>query len=311
MNELFAALYQFGDATTFLVLSAIGLAIIFGMMGVINLAHGEFIMCGAYVTVLSSRAGFPLPLAMFCGSLTAGMVGIILERLLIRHLYHRLFDSIVATWAISLIATQGMLIVAGPSIEGIKTPFGSFTLGEYSFSSYRVVLMIIAVLLLLGLYLLFMKTKYGVHARATIQNAEMARALGVNTGTVYSITFGLGAALAGLCGALYAPTTTTVPTMGWSLHRAVLRYRGCGRRQRTGRHRAGGCRAGWNSKLSRGGTRADHRTDRFADSGHSGRAFAAQRDQRILFEGRRCLAGCDCCKVPRRSAAARVSGAAF
>jgi len=214
MNELFAALYQFGDATTFLVLSAIGLAIIFGMMGVINLAHGEFIMCGAYVTVLSSRAGFPLPLAMFCGSLTAGMVGIILERLLIRHLYHRLFDSIVATWAISLIATQGMLIVAGPSIEGIKTPFGSFTLGEYSFSSYRVVLMIIAVLLLLGLYLLFMKTKYGVHARATIQNAEMARALGVNTGTVYSITFGLGAALAGLCGALYAPTTTTVPTMG-------------------------------------------------------------------------------------------------
>ncbi|MEO6024047.1 MAG: branched-chain amino acid ABC transporter permease [Burkholderiales bacterium] len=212
--ELLAFLYQWGDAFTFLVLSAMGLAIIFGMMGVINLAHGEFVMCGAYVTVLTSRLNLPLPLCMLCGALTAGIIGIILERLVIRHLYHRLFDSIVATWAISLIATQGTLVFAGPSIEGIKTPFGSFMLGGYSFSSYRVVLMVIAVLVLISLYLLFMKTKYGVHARATIQNPDMARALGVNTNMIYSLTFGLGAALAGLAGALYAPTTTTVPTMG-------------------------------------------------------------------------------------------------
>lgn len=214
LPELFAFLYQWGDAFTFLVLSAMGLAIIFGMMGVINLAHGEFVMCGAYVTVLTSRLNLPLPLCMLCGALSAGIIGIILERLVIRHLYHRLFDSIVATWAISLIATQGTLVFAGPSIEGIKTPFGSFMLGGYSFSSYRVVLMVIAVLVLISLYLLFMKTKYGVHARATIQNPDMARALGVNTNTIYSLTFGLGAALAGLAGALYAPTTTTVPTMG-------------------------------------------------------------------------------------------------
>lgn len=191
-----------------------GLAIIFGMMGVINLAHGEFIMCGAYVTVLTSRLNLPLPLCMFCGALAAGIIGVILERLIIRHLYHRLFDSIVATWAISLIVTQGTLIFAGPSIEGIKTPFGSFNIGGYSFSTYRVVLMAIAVLTLIALYLLFMKTKYGVRARATIQNPRMAQALGVDTGRIYSLTFGLGAALAGLAGALYAPTSTTVPTMG-------------------------------------------------------------------------------------------------
>ena len=214
MTELFAFLYQWGDAFTFLVLSAMGLAIIFGMMGVINLAHGEFIMCGAYVTVLTSRLNLPLPLCMLCGALAAGIIGIILERLIIRHLYHRLFDSIVATWAISLIVTQGTLIVAGPSIEGIKTPFGSFNIGGYSFSSYRVVLMAIAALMLIALYLLFMKTKFGVRARATIQNPQMAKALGVDTGRVYSLTFGLGAALAGMAGALYAPTTTTVPTMG-------------------------------------------------------------------------------------------------
>src|SRR3979409_1572049 len=113
LSSLVGFLYQCGDAFAFLVLAACGLAVIFGMMGVINLAHGEFIMCGAYVTVLSARAGAPLPLAMLLGALAAGLVGLILERLIIRRLYHRLFDSIVATWALSMIATQGMLIVAG------------------------------------------------------------------------------------------------------------------------------------------------------------------------------------------------------
>jgi branched-chain amino acid transport system permease protein len=212
--QAYAFFYQFADAFAFLVLCGLGLAVIFGMMGVINLAHGEFIMCGAYVTVLSARAGLPLPLAMLAGSLAAGAVGIVLEYLVIRRLYRRLFDSVVATWAISIIATQGMLIIAGPSIEGLRTPFGSFQLGELSFSLYRALLPLIAVLLLLGLYWLFTRTRFGVHSRATIQDADMARALGVNTSRIYSLTFGLGAALAGLTGALYAPTMTAVPTMG-------------------------------------------------------------------------------------------------
>ncbi len=214
LATLFGFVYQVADTFAFLILSASGLAIIFGMMGVINLAHGEFIMCGAYVTVLSARAGLPLPLAMLLGALTAGVVGIVIEYLVIRRLYKRLFDSIVATWAISLIATQGMLIVAGPSIEGLKTPFGSFEVGGLSFSSYRITLAAAALLILAGIYWLFVRTKFGVRARATIQNPAMARALGVDTDRVYALTFGLGAALAGLTGALYAPTMTTVPTMG-------------------------------------------------------------------------------------------------
>jgi branched-chain amino acid transport system permease protein len=210
----YATFYQFADAFSFLILSGMGLAVIFGMMGVINLAHGEFIMCGAYVTVLSARAGLPLPVAMLAGTLAAGLIGLILERLIIRRLYQRLFDSIVATWAVSIIATQGMLIVAGPSLEGIQTPFGSFGFGDLSFSVYRALLPLIALLLLGGLYLLFVHTRFGVHSRATIENAQMAKALGVNTGVIYSKTFSLGAALAGLTGALYAPTMTCVPTMG-------------------------------------------------------------------------------------------------
>ena len=210
----FAMAYQFGDAFAFLVIAAAGLAVIFGMMGVINLAHGEFIMCGAYVTAATARAGLPLPLAILCGALVAGIVGMAVERAVIRHLYHRPLESIIATWGVSLIATQGVLIVLGSTMSGIGTPLGSVVVGDRSYSLYRFVLMGAAVALLVGLYLLFYRTRFGVIARATIQRPQMARALGVDTGRIYALTFGLGAALAGLAGGLYAPTMTMVPTMG-------------------------------------------------------------------------------------------------
>jgi len=213
-SSLFATFFQFGDAFAFLVLSACGLAVIFGMMGVINLAHGEFIMCGAYVTAMTTRLGVPLPLAILAGALVAGVVGIVLERLVIRHLYGRPLDTIVATWGVSLIATQGTLIVLGSTMRGVGTPLGSFALGGLSYSVYRFVLIGAALAVLALLYIVFNKTRFGVLARATIQVPHMAESLGVDTRLVYSLTFGLGAALAGLTGGLYAPTMTMVPTMG-------------------------------------------------------------------------------------------------
>jgi urea transport system permease protein len=214
LSTLYSVIYQFGDNFAYLVLAALGLAVIFGMMGVINLAHGEFIMCGAYVTIICAKRGIPLPIAMLLGAVAAACAGVAIERLVIRHLYDRLFDSVVATWAISLIVQQTMLLVAGPSMEGISTPFGSFMLGEYSFSTYRAVLPVIALGVLGALYWLFFKSNYGVCARATIQNANMAQCLGLRTDHLYTLTFALGAGLAGLTGALYAPTMTAVPTMG-------------------------------------------------------------------------------------------------
>ena len=207
-------LYQFGDATAFLVLCASGLAVIFGMMGVINLAHGEFIMAGAYATVTVAKTGVPLPIAILGGAIFAGLLGILLERLVIRHLYGRPLDTIVATWGISLIASQGTLILLGPSLSGVSTPLGSVAIGDLSYSVYRFVLMGAAAGILVALYLLFKFTRFGVLARATIQVPHMAEALGVNTRLIYSLTFGIGAALAGATGGLYAPTMTLVPTMG-------------------------------------------------------------------------------------------------
>jgi branched-chain amino acid transport system permease protein len=213
---IFSAFYQMGDAFAFLVLAACGLAIVFGMMGVINLAHGELIMCGAYVTVSVAHMGVPLPLAILSGGLAAGLAGVAIERLVIRHLYARPLDTIVATWGISLMASQGTLILLGPSLPGVGTPLGSFNVGAYSYSVYRLVLMAAAVAILVLLYVLFNVTRFGTLARATIQVPHMAKALGVNTGLIYSITFGIGAGLAGLTGGLYAPTMTMVPTMGGS-----------------------------------------------------------------------------------------------
>ncbi|MDQ0394345.1 ABC transporter permease subunit [Labrys monachus] len=210
----FSPLYQFGDAFAFLVLSACGLAVIFGMMGVINLAHGEFIMCGAYVSVSAAHAGLPLPFAILVGALAAAAVGALVEIVIIRHLYQRPLDTIVATWGLSLIATQSTLIVLGSTMMGVGTPFGSFQMGGYSYSLYRVVLFFMALVVLAGLYALFNWTRFGVMARATIQVPHMAAALGIDTRLVYSLTFALGAGLAGLAGGLYAPTMTLVPTMG-------------------------------------------------------------------------------------------------
>jgi branched-chain amino acid transport system permease protein len=212
--DVFSFAYQTADVFAFLILSASGLAIIFGMMGIINMAHGEFIAIGAYVTTYAFRAGAPLPLAIACGALAAGLFGVLLERLIVHRFYHRPIDSLVATWGISLILTQSSLLLLGSALPSIGTPFGSFSVGDASFSVYRVVILAVAVCALGVLYLLFMKTTFGVHARATMQNAAMARSLGVPVNRIYSATFGIGAAMAGLAGGIYAPTMTLSPTMG-------------------------------------------------------------------------------------------------
>ena len=214
LNGVFNALYQFQVSFSFLLLSAIGLAVIFGMMGVINLAHGDFMMLGAYITTIAATQGVPLVLAILIAALGVAAFGAIVEILVVRRLYGRLLDSVAATWAVGLILSQGMLILTGPSMQGVSSPFGSFTVGQTSYSWYRVVLGVISLVLLALLYLLFMNTKFGLRARATIEDPAIARALGVDTPRMYTMTFALGSALAGLAGGLFALTATIVPFFG-------------------------------------------------------------------------------------------------
>lgn len=226
-------LLQFLDSFAFIVLAAAGLAIIFGIMGVINLAHGEFIMVGAYTTTLANlRLGFPLPIAMLVGVLVSAVFGLIVERVLIsgsipntvsqwtvghdviEPLYDRLADSMVATWGLSLIMVQGVRVTLGNSLDQIGTPLGMLAYGGFSYSTYRVLLASVALGVLAITYYVFTQTEYGMRAQATIQDEQTARALGVDTERTYMTTFTFGSGLAGLTGALYAPTITMVPNLG-------------------------------------------------------------------------------------------------
>ena len=216
ISFIVSLLYQYADTIGVLALSAIGLIIIFGMMGVINMAHGEMMMIGAYITSFAYFAGVPSGIAVVFGALGAGLAGIVLERLIIRRFYGQLLSSLVATWGLSLLLSQGALLIFGPQIKSVPTPFGSFALAELSYSYYRLFMLGIALITIAGLWALFRYTRFGVHARATMQNPRMARALGVDTERIYALTFGLGAGLAGLAGGLLALTANIGPFYGMS-----------------------------------------------------------------------------------------------
>ncbi|WP_353142301.1 branched-chain amino acid ABC transporter permease [Paracoccus sp. (in: a-proteobacteria)] len=201
-----------------LVLISIGLAVVFGMMKVINMAHGEFLMLGGYVTIYGTNHGglsFWVS-ALILAPVVVGLVGLALEWLVIRHLYGRMIDTMLATWGISLALVGGMTMLVGNTTTGISTPLPSVSIGDFSVSGYVIFLIGLAVAVCALLYALFKLTTFGLLARATTQNADMVAALGGNPRRIYALTFGLGAALGGLGGAALAPLTGVIPTIGAS-----------------------------------------------------------------------------------------------
>jgi urea transport system permease protein len=203
------------SAATILVLLALGLAVVFGMMRIVNLAHGEFLTIGAFTTLAAVRfGGLPLWLGMLLAPCVAGAIGIAIERLVIRHLYGRPLDVMLATWGISLVLIGTITVIFGPVTFGLAYVLGNFSVGRYQYPEYRIAMTAAAALMMLLVYLLFQHTRFGRRARATIGNPEMASALGINTSRMFMLTFGLGAALAGAAGAILAPIVSVVPTMG-------------------------------------------------------------------------------------------------
>ncbi|GAB0116455.1 branched-chain amino acid ABC transporter permease [Acidisoma sp. 7E03] len=198
-----------------IALITVGLGVIYGMMKIINLAHGEFMMLGAYATYVSTTHGISIWLAMLViAPLFVGLVGLVVERCLIRFLYGRMIDTMLATWGLSLGLIGLMTSIFGNDPRGVATPVGSFPIGHFAASLYGFVIIIVAILALVGLYAMLRFTRYGLIVRATMQNANMAAAIGVNPPTIYMSTFALGAALAGLAGGILAPISGVSPVMG-------------------------------------------------------------------------------------------------
>jgi branched-chain amino acid transport system permease protein len=203
------------NAIAALLLASVGLAIVFGMMKVINLAHGEFIMMGGYAAITASGLGFNIWIAtLVIAPLVVGLIGFVVERIVMRHLYGRMVDTMLATWGLSLLFIGLVTSIYGNTTIGLSSPLGSMTIGAYQVSLYTVFILVVAVAVMSALYLLLTRTSFGLVARGVMQNPGMAAALGVNPAHVYSATFSLGAALAGLAGGVLAPITGVVPTIG-------------------------------------------------------------------------------------------------
>ncbi len=216
MDLFFAVALQIVYGIANLALISLGLAIIFGMMRVINLAHGEFIMLGGYTVVVATNEGVNIWIAILVlAPLVVGIFGVIVERLLIRWLYGRMVDTLLATWGLSLLMIGLVTTIFGASTATtISPPLGVISIGEFTSSGYEVFLILVTVALLVLVWAVLKFTKLGLVARGTMQNAEMSEALGVSTSRIYMITFGLGAAVSGLAGGLLAPITGVLPTIG-------------------------------------------------------------------------------------------------
>lgn len=241
--DFFGTLFRGVSLGSILLIAALGLAITFGLMRVINMAHGEMIAVGAYTTYLVQNIfgagltipffGFSLPIfglnltgaayqwyfvaALPLSFLAAALVGIGLERSVIRFLYRRPLESLLATWGVSLVMQQGLRLMFGANNVQVSSPVylsGNWTVNDIIFGWNRVFVVGFAILIVFGMWLVLSKTPLGLLIRASMQNRTMASCMGVRTERVNMLTFGLGSGLAGLAGAFLSQIGNVGPSLG-------------------------------------------------------------------------------------------------
>jgi branched-chain amino acid transport system permease protein len=202
-----------------LFMLAAGLTLIFGIMGVVNLAHGSFYMLGAYLAwALAARTG-SLTLAILAGTVLAVVFGLVLERVLFRHFYHRgHLDQVLLTFGLIYIFEELRSILWGDNVHGVTVPAllsASIPLTDtLSYPVYRLFMSGVCVLLALGLYWTIARTRLGMKIRAGAFNHEMTEALGINVKLIHAVVFALGVALAAIAGMIAAPVSSVYPNMG-------------------------------------------------------------------------------------------------
>jgi urea transport system permease protein len=209
-----------------LLLAAIGLAITFGVMGVINMAHGEMVMLGAYVTYVVQETirthapalfDYSLAMAIPLAFLFAGCVGILIERCIIRFLYGRPLETLLATWGLSLIMQQAVRTAFGPNNRQVGNPSfmsGAFDLGGITITYNRLWIICFALVVFVALLGLLRYTRFGLEMRAVTQNRPMAASMGIRTNRVDALTFGLGSGIAGIAGVALSQIDNVSPNLG-------------------------------------------------------------------------------------------------
>ncbi|MEM9147205.1 MAG: branched-chain amino acid ABC transporter permease [Pseudomonadota bacterium] len=211
------------SAILFIVAS--GLMIILGVMKLINFAHGAFLTVGGYAAYLTTVAGLSPWLAPLLAAAAGFGAGIIVERVIVRPLYDRPLDAILATWGLGIIIGQLITIGFGREVQFAASPMtGTLDFGEVAYSAYRLTLTLVALAIGAALTALLYLTRFGLNARAVIMNETLARGLGIDSARVRSLTFGLGAGLACGAGALITPLLSVDPNMGlpWLVNSFML-----------------------------------------------------------------------------------------
>jgi branched-chain amino acid transport system permease protein/urea transport system permease protein len=215
MDQALLLLLDAANYVLVIVLVAMGLVIVFGLMRVINMAHGELFLLGAYTLVMLQQAGVSYWLGLVAATVFVGLVGLLMEELVIRHIYHRFLDTILATWGLSIAIKQAVVLIFGPGAQSTTAPFtAQFDLFGTPYPAYRLFIMGVALLVVGGTFYLFFRTRFGLAARAVIANRNTAACLGIPTRAFDRATFAYGAALAGLAGAVMAPIMSVDPQMG-------------------------------------------------------------------------------------------------
>jgi branched-chain amino acid transport system permease protein/urea transport system permease protein len=213
---LLKQIFNAASAVMLLALVAMGLFIVFGMMKVINMAHGEFFMLGAYAMWWLLQRGANFWFNLVAAAVVVGMCGVVVERTIIQRLYARGdLSTLLATFGLSILLQRGIAATFGDRPQFVSAPMsGGPTILGNTYPTYQIVAMILAIVAIVAVMLLFLRTDFGLRARATIVNPSMAAALGVDTARMNALSFALGSALAGFAGALAAPFVSVVPAMG-------------------------------------------------------------------------------------------------
>ena len=220
-----ALLLDILTTTAILYAVAAGLLLIFGVMKIINFAHGAFLTIGAYASLVAAQlelspwAAFPLAL------LAGGVAGMAIEWLIVRPLYARPLDAILATWGLGIVIGQLITLAFGREVQLVPTPVqGTVAVFGTDYSAYRLLLVVAAAVIGTGLALVLTKTRFGLVTRAVIMNEHLARGLGINSGAVRFLTFSVGAGLGSLAGALITPLSSVDPNMGipWLVNAFML-----------------------------------------------------------------------------------------
>ena len=204
---------------------AAGLLIVFGVMRIINFAHGGFLTVGGYSALLVTKLGVDPWWSLGVAFVIGCVCGMVIERVVVRPLYSRPLDAILATWGLGIIIGQVITLAFGREVQFVRSPVtGAIDMLGASYSEYRLLLVAVAVLLGCGLALIMNATRLGLLTRAVIMNEDLARGLGINSGLVRFITFSLGAGLASLAGALITPLSSVDPNMGvpWLVNAFML-----------------------------------------------------------------------------------------